>query len=143
MEVMDVMSMRGSSPKPVAVTIDKATAADLAHIRLSVTTAAETVGLADDRAARFTLAVNEIVINAIQHGGGAATVMITTGEDGVVVDVHDAGPGLPVDINPVRPAPEDLSGRGIWLARQLSDHVEISTSDAGSVIRLTADGGAD
>jgi anti-sigma regulatory factor (Ser/Thr protein kinase) len=131
-------SNNGSSLRPTTVTFDKVTAVDLARVRRSVTDAATAAGLSEDRADKYTLAVNEIVINAIQHGGGAATVTIMKDGRRVVVEVCDAGPGLSPPQDGARPSPEDLHGRGIWLARQLTDRVEIGSTPTGARIRLTA-----
>jgi hypothetical protein len=36
----------------------------------------------------------------------------------------------------VRPRPEQLTGRGLWLVNQLCDLVQISSGHAGTVARL-------
>ena len=135
---MIVTSNNGSGLRPITVTFDQVTAVDLARVRRSITDAAIAAGLSEDRTAKYTLAVNEIMINAIQHGGGVATVTITSDRRRVQVEVSDNGPGISTELDTARPSPDDLHGRGIWLARQLTDHVEIGATQVGARIRLSA-----
>jgi anti-sigma regulatory factor (Ser/Thr protein kinase) len=118
-------------PRPV-------TAAEVGDMRRRVMRAAHEAGLDGDRAHRFTVAVNEIVINAIQHGGGTAEVTISDGGGRVVVTVLDSGPGLGGDIEVRLPPPDRTHGRGLWLAHQLCDDITIGTSTDGTFIRLRA-----
>lgn len=122
----------------VRVTRDLVRAPDLAGVRRRITEAAGRVGLQHDDAARFTLAVNEIATNAIQHGGGAATVAITTGEGRIVVEVSDNGSGIPGSVSGELPSPDQLHGRGLWLARQLCDDVTVDSAGRGTIVRLSA-----
>ena len=51
--------------------------------------------------------------------------------------VHDLGHGLTDPLVGYFPPPQEpTSGRGLWLARQLCDSVEIGTDDSGSHVRL-------
>lgn len=114
------------------------TAVDLTEVRRRVAEAARRAGLEQDRVARFTLAVNEIVTNAIQHGGGAVTVTIARANDRVVVEVRDSGGGIPASVGADLPGHEQPRGRGLWLARHLSDDLIIGSLDPGTVVRLSA-----
>jgi serine/threonine-protein kinase RsbW len=113
-------------------------APDIATMRLRVAEAARLAGLDRDEADRFTLAVNEIAINAIQHGGGTADITITRENHRVVVVVQDRGTGLPVDLPTALPPPDQPHGRGLWLAHQLCDDVSFHISERGTRIRLSA-----
>ena len=101
--------------------------ADLRDVRHRVSAAADEVGLPERRVADFALAVSEIATNAIQHGRPPAILRIWRGDGEVTCEVTDRGRGIHDDPEPGRvpPPPDSPGGRGIWLARQLSDHLEI------------------
>jgi anti-sigma regulatory factor (Ser/Thr protein kinase) len=115
------------------------TAPQCAEVRRRVSAAARLAGLNDERASRFTLAVNEIVINGVTHGRGPVTVTIETGGSSVVVEVTDRGSGIPETAAGRLPPTNAVGGRGIWLARQFSDVLTISSGDSGTVVRLVAE----
>lgn len=110
---------------------------DLAEVRQRVTASAQRVGLDADRAAEFTIAVNEAMINAIQHAGGSADVTITTTGRTITVEIRDRGPGLSSGIERELPPSDQPGGRGLWLIRQLCDQVTVHTSPVGTLIRMT------
>jgi serine/threonine-protein kinase RsbW len=122
---------------PAAHTVS-VTAPDVAAVRRQVQEAARLAGLNQDEADRFTLAVNEITINAIQHGGGSADITISRENHRVVVEVQDHGAGLTVDVPTAPPPPDQTHGRGLWLAHQLCADVSLYSSNRGTRIRLTA-----
>jgi anti-sigma regulatory factor (Ser/Thr protein kinase) len=126
---------------------------ELVGVRGLVTEVAAATGLDADRCARLAIAVNELVTNAITHGLPPATVTITSTGTDVLVAVHDGGGGftepdvvavLPGDGSvAARAAPpglEDVSGRGLWLAVRLCDHVDVRTDPAGTTVRVTMRG---
>jgi anti-sigma regulatory factor (Ser/Thr protein kinase) len=115
--------------------VDGSGAAEVRHV---VAAAAETIGLDRVAADRFVVAVNEVVINAIRHGGGIADVTIN-GDDGrLLVTVVDFGPGLSADVPTELPSPDQTNGRGLWLTHHLCDDVTIDSSPAGTRVRLAA-----
>jgi anti-sigma regulatory factor (Ser/Thr protein kinase) len=111
---------------------------DLARLRQHVARAAGTAGLTPERIAQLTLAVNEVVTNAIQHATGSALVAVSRARDRLTVQVTDDGPGLPDSVTQERPRPavDSLGGRGLWFVRQFCDQVHIQTGDTGTRIRL-------
>lgn len=113
-------------------------AAGVADVRHRVAEAAVRVGLDDDRVAGFTVAANEIIINAIQHGGGSAEITISTTDRQVVVKVRDHGTGIPDEVPTELPPADQVHGRGLWLARQLCDEVTLLSTDSGALVRLAA-----
>jgi anti-sigma regulatory factor (Ser/Thr protein kinase) len=117
------------------VTADAATAEDLAMIRRHVLEICTSAGVDPDRCSQLGLATNEITANAIQYGGGHARIVITAGATEVSVDIHDNGPGLSV-VKPQRPEPTAPHGRGLWLADQLCDAMQVSSTTRGTSIRL-------
>jgi len=110
-------------------------APDLGGLRHLVAGIAAAGGLGPDRVADAVLAVNELASNSVEHGPGSGRLRLWTG-DGLVAEVADAGrmsqpfPGM------VLPPPAGARGRGLWLASELSDVLQVWTGD-GTVIRLS------
>ncbi|MEV6367278.1 ATP-binding protein [Micromonospora musae] len=136
--VVDVTSADQPDSGPAAATVLGVTAPGVAAVRHRVTGAALDAGLDLDRAEQFTIAVNEVVINAIQHGGGSADVTVTAGLGTVMVTVRDHGLGIPADVSPRLPSPQTLGGRGLWLVQRLCADVTIDTSGTGTIVTLSA-----
>lgn len=107
-------------------------------VRRSVTEAARAIGLDRSATDRFVVAVNEIVINAVRHGGGIADVTVAGDDHRLLVTIVDYGPGLDLDRPITLPPAEQPHGRGLWMARQLCDDLEIDSSAAGTRVRLAA-----
>ncbi|SHN55424.1 Anti-sigma regulatory factor (Ser/Thr protein kinase) [Geodermatophilus obscurus] len=88
----------------------------------------------------FLLAVDETTSNAVRHGAPPVGLRLWTSAERVVCTVIDHGTGLGDPFAGYGPAHgEDLSrgGMGVWLARQLCDHVDISSGPDGVAVRLT------
>jgi anti-sigma regulatory factor (Ser/Thr protein kinase) len=87
----------------------------------------------------FLLAVDETTSNAIRHGAPPVGLRLWTSADRLVCTVTDAGPGPDDPFAGYGPAHgDDLSrgGMGVWLSRQLCDHVDISSGPDGVTVRL-------
>jgi anti-sigma regulatory factor (Ser/Thr protein kinase) len=83
----------------------------------------------------FVLTVHELATNSIRHGGGHGIVRLW-GDDGeVVADVRDRGRILDPLAGRVEPRLDVASGRGLWLANQLSDLVQIRVQPDGGAVR--------
>jgi anti-sigma regulatory factor (Ser/Thr protein kinase) len=122
---------------PVIATMALLGADDLARARKLLGDTAAHAGLSSDRVHRFTVALSEIATNAILHGSGRATMTITSSDTALTVEVRDHGTGLRTDPRPTLPHPTQISGRGLWLAEHLCDHIDIHTSASGTTIRIT------
>ncbi|WP_203901471.1 ATP-binding protein [Virgisporangium aliadipatigenens] len=116
----------------------RVTVADIGELRRRLIAAACAAGMGRERADLFTVAVNEIVINAVQYGGGAADVTITDRGDRIVVDVRDQGGLAAVVVPAALPPADQIHGRGLWLARRLCDEVTVTPSAVGTHVTLTA-----
>jgi anti-sigma regulatory factor (Ser/Thr protein kinase) len=87
----------------------------------------------------LALAVTELVTNAWQAGARsvAVTCWRSTGEIGAQVD--DDGPGLTDPLAGYRwPDPASERGRGLWLARQLVDVVDVVAGLPGTSVQARA-----
>jgi anti-sigma regulatory factor (Ser/Thr protein kinase) len=93
-------------------------------------------GLRVDRAADLVLAANEISTNSLSHGGGLGTVGVWTEGDEVVCEIRDRGRIHHPLAGRRRPLVHGTDGRGLWLANQLCDLVQIRATDTGGVVRL-------
>jgi anti-sigma regulatory factor (Ser/Thr protein kinase) len=88
----------------------------------------------------FLLAVDEMTSNALRHGGRPIDLRLWIGTDRIVCTIGDRGTGWDDPFAGYGPAHgDDLSrgGMGLWLARQLCDHVDITTGPDGTLVRLT------
>lgn len=112
----------------------------LPAIRLEVARIARDLGLSADRASDWVTAVNEVMANAVRHGGGTAELRVWVDGD-LVCEVRDQGPGFVADpyLHPRdRPVPSSEGGLGLWIARRMSDDMRIDSGPAGTVVRLRA-----
>jgi serine/threonine-protein kinase RsbW len=114
------------------------TGADLPRLRLRVGDAAAAAGLDEGRCEELVLAVYELACNAILHGGGGGSLLLSRVDDGVRCQIADEGPGFADAVEPLAGAG---AGGGLWLAGQVTDGIEIdgpSDGDAGgAVVTLT------
>lgn len=87
-------------------------------------------------AEQFVQAVDEVATNAIDHGGGSGLLRIWTDPQRMSCDVSDTGGGLRDPLAGRLPTGFTARGRGLWLARQLCDLVELHSDPAGTTVRL-------
>lgn len=114
--------------------------ADFAGLRRAVAAELTGVAAAADVVQDFLLAVDEMTSNALRHGGRPVDLRLWVGTDRVVCTIGDRGTGWDDPFAGYGPAHgDDLSrgGMGLWLARQLCDHVDIRTGTDGASVRLT------
>lgn len=111
-------------------------ARDLRAVRSFVEGRSREVGLAGPRLDDFVLAANEVATNSLRHGGGHGEVQVWGGAGALVCDFHDTGRFEQPLVGRRRPSHSQLSGRGLWIANQLCDLVQIRSSQAGSLVRL-------
>ncbi len=129
-------------PAPRAARVVPITHADsLAHARAVVAAEATRAGLFGDRIEDAIVAVNELVANTIRHGGGRGSLRVWTSGDELLCEVADRGHIRDPLAGRRRPEKDQLGGRGLWLANQLCDLVEIRTRPGATVVRVHVQSG--
>lgn len=111
---------------------------DLADVRAVLHRHCGSAGLSPDAASDLVLAANELTSNSVLHAdcGGVVSVWVEPGA--LVVDVQDDGT---IDDPLVgRGLLDDMSenGRGIWMANQLCDLVQVRSRPGHTQVRLHA-----
>ena len=110
----------------------------LPQVRRRVERAATLVGMPAETAADLVLASSELAANSISHGGGTGTLRAWRDGERFVVEVEDGGTIEEPLAGRVRPEETQISGRGLWLANQLCDLVQIRSGANGTAVRLHA-----
>ncbi|GAB3325391.1 sensor histidine kinase [Geodermatophilus aquaeductus] len=114
--------------------------ADYTGLRHAVRALLETVDGPRDVLEDFLMAVDEMASNAVRHGAPPAGLRLWTAPGRLVCTVRDSGRGWDDPFAGYGPAHgADLShgGMGLWLARQLCDHVAIRRDEHGVSVRLS------
>ena len=96
---------------------------DLASVRQVVSEHPAVLRLNRQRQHDLILAIDEIMSNAIRHGGGKGQLELAFSDGQVWFRVTDHGPGMSTEPPAAAPAPNQLGGRGIWIVRQIVDRL--------------------
>jgi anti-sigma regulatory factor (Ser/Thr protein kinase) len=111
---------------------------DLVELRRLVAAQARAAKVPPERIPELLLAVHEVAANALTHGGGTALARLWTDERRFVCDIDDEGAGLSeTTAGYVPPDPAGERGRGLWLARQVCDLVEVLSRAGTTRVRLS------
>ncbi len=109
---------------------------DLPALRRLVLDGCAEAALDEVRTDDFVLCADEMAANSLLHGGGGGVVRLWREDSTLVCEVTDSG----VIHDPLagRSAPnaERTTGRGLWLANQLCDLVQLRSGPNGTVVRL-------
>ena len=82
------------------------------------------------------LSVSEVASNSVRHGGGSGLLRVWCERAALFCEVHDQGKIDHPLAGRVIPADGQPYGRGLWIANQLCDLVQIRSSAAGTVVRM-------
>lgn len=109
---------------------------DLIGLRDLVHAAGVAVGLSSGRVADLVLAVNEIATNSIVHGGGEGTLQLWQELDRIVCEVRDSGRIEDPLVGRRAPGEDPAASRGLWIANQLCELVQVRAFADGGAVRL-------
>lgn len=110
--------------------------AELSEVRHRVARAAERAGLDPRGVADLVTAASELAANSVMHGGGSGTLRLWNEGDHLLAEVEDGGLIDEPLVGRLRPTISQEGGRGLWLANQLCDLVQIRSGERGTVVRL-------
>jgi anti-sigma regulatory factor (Ser/Thr protein kinase) len=109
---------------------------DLVAIRNLVSRHARAARLAPARVDELVTAVNEVATNSVRHGGGSGTLRLWQDHSSMVCEIRDRGTFNRPLVDRERPLRDISAPRGLWLANQLCDLVQIRSLPEGTVVRL-------
>jgi anti-sigma regulatory factor (Ser/Thr protein kinase) len=112
------------------------TAENLGSLRHSLAEWASGERLGAERIEELVLAVNELATNSVRHGGGGGTLRVWREAETLLCEIQDNGHIEQPLLGRTLPGPDARSGRGLWLANQLCDLVQIRSSPDGTVVRV-------
>jgi anti-sigma regulatory factor (Ser/Thr protein kinase) len=111
-------------------------AGTLRDLRQLVIARATDAGLATSRANDLVLAVNEVATNSVRHGGGSGVLRVWMGTRWLVCEVEDTGRIDDPLVGRREPGSDQHAGRGLWIANQVCDLVQVRTYADHSIVRL-------
>ena len=122
-------------PAPEQATTVSFGTADLSRLRRLVVEQATEQRFHPAQIGEVETAVNEVATNAIEHGGGERVARIWADDDALVFEVTDGGRFDNLLAGRFPPSPGRVDGRGLWIANQLCDLVQIRSDASGTVVR--------
>lgn len=110
--------------------------AELAEVRGRVARTAERAGMDRREVADLVTAASELAANSVMHGGGSGTLRLWRDGGTLLTEVEDRGRIEDPLVGRRRPGISQEGGRGLWLANQLCELVQIRSGEGGTVVRL-------
>ena len=126
------------SKQPAGAEVFEFDRTKLADVRRRVERLAERAGLPDPGAADLVIAASELAANSVAHGGGSGTLRSWQDDGRLLVEFEDGGSIEEPLAGRLRPQPTQQGGRGLWLANQLCDLVQIRSRPGRTTVRLQA-----
>jgi anti-sigma regulatory factor (Ser/Thr protein kinase) len=108
----------------------------LGTLRHLLAARAAEAGFGEARTKDLVLAVNEVATNSVRHGGGAGTLRVWVGTRWLVCEIEDRGRIDDPMVGREEPKSDRLEGRGLWIANQVCELVQVRTFATGSLVRL-------
>jgi anti-sigma regulatory factor (Ser/Thr protein kinase) len=122
-------------PAPVAGAVSFGSG-DVRLVRDHVAAHVVSSGMSAERGFDLLVAVTEIATNSLLHGGGRGDLRVWHDGERVVCEIADRGVLDDPLAGRESPEIEGEGNRGLWLANQLCDLVQIRVFDTGTVVRL-------
>lgn len=108
---------------------------DLIRVRELAWRLTARAGLDASRTADLVCALNEVATNSVRHGGGGGVFLTWEDEGYILCEVRDRG-HYDKPLADRERATGTFGSRGLWLANQLCDLVQIRSYPTGTVVRL-------
>jgi anti-sigma regulatory factor (Ser/Thr protein kinase) len=128
------------SPEHSVVSLDQTfEGGGLYSVRAAVAAHASSLGASPSQVGHLVLIASELVTNAITYGGGSGRIRLWHQDSHLHCQIGDQGPGIPesTDLGHMQPAAASQRGRGLWVARTLSDDISIVTGPSGTTITVS------
>jgi anti-sigma regulatory factor (Ser/Thr protein kinase) len=109
---------------------------DLADLRVAIARIASEHGFDRARAEDLVVAVNEVAINSLRHGGGDGVLRVWPEGNMLTCEIRDRGRIDQPLVGRRRPQVGQEGGFGVWLVHQLCDLVQMRQFPNGSVVRM-------
>jgi anti-sigma regulatory factor (Ser/Thr protein kinase) len=123
-------------PPPAEVEALPFGAAELSEVRRAVAATAQRAGLGAFETADVITAASEIAANSIVHGGGSGVLRVWSEGGSLLAEVEDGGRIEEPLVGRLRPGLRQEGGRGLWLANQLCDLVQIRSREGRTAVRI-------
>jgi anti-sigma regulatory factor (Ser/Thr protein kinase) len=105
-------------------------------LRALVAGVATEAGLSEERRAGLVLAVHEVAANSVSHGHHRGTLRVWRDPTEIVCEVRDDGRVADPLVGRARPGLKGEGGRGLWIANQLCELVQLRSFATETVVRL-------
>ncbi|GIF75951.1 ATP-binding protein [Asanoa siamensis] len=132
---MDPHKPQGAGPPAITGFATDFAAQDLRTVRHAVATYLHDARVERDLAEDVVVAVNELLANAIRHGGGRGRLDLATDDTTITCSVTDYG-GAAVIPTITEPRPDVPGGRGLWLVDRLCDTLDIDPHPDGLTVTV-------
>lgn len=109
---------------------------DLARVRAFVEREARAAGLAGLSLEELVFVANELATNSLLYGGGRGVLRLWSEEESVVCEFIDGGELREPLVGRTRPERYQSGGRGLWLANQLCDLLQVRSHSGTTTVRL-------
>ncbi len=113
------------------------TAQEIKGLRVTVRDYASAAGMDVNLIGSLVLSVSEIAANSVEHGAGHGMIKMWVSGREMVCEIADPGGALDDPLpGYIPPEPESPRGYGLWISRQLCDHVDLRAEDGTLRVRL-------
>ncbi|MFF7251493.1 anti-sigma factor RsbA family regulatory protein [Embleya sp. NPDC008237] len=82
------------------------------------------------------LAISEIAGNSVVHGGGSGTITLWRQDTHLICEIRDTGRVVDPLAGRHRPTADQDGGRGLWIANQICDLLQIRSTETGTTTRM-------
>ncbi|HSS93649.1 MAG TPA: anti-sigma factor RsbA family regulatory protein [Candidatus Dormibacteraeota bacterium] len=110
--------------------------ADLGSVRGIAAAGAAEAGMTAARTHDLVLAAHEVATNSVRHGGGGGVLRVWREDGSLICEFRDGGRLDDPLADRRRPEASVAGRRGLWVANQLCDLVQIRSEPTGTAVRI-------